>query len=140
MQRAPPPTGEPGKAPASYTRCASAAVIRPFLVAPIFTVTSPLEVGPVAMKTSIRLMAIFTGLPVFRDRTAATGSRYTPPLPFPPNPPPISMGITLTLDVGMPSIFEVSSRTLKSCWVLVHTVTYPSVPHITVEACGSMYP
>ena len=53
---------------------AVAAVIRPWLVAPNFTVMSVPDVGPVPKKTSVRDMVTFTGCPVFRDKTAATGS------------------------------------------------------------------
>ena len=56
--------------------------------------------------TSVRLMDSLTGWPVFLDSAAATGSRYTRVLP--PNPPPISMGMTLTLEIGI-------SRTLAVC-------------------------
>ena len=75
MVRHPDATGEPGKAPASYIRSASAAVIRPSAAAPIFTRTREPEVGPVPMNTSSRLMAIFTGRPDFSDSFAASGSR-----------------------------------------------------------------
>ena len=44
-------------------------------------------------------------------------------MPFPPNPPPISMGTTLMRETGMPSIMEVWSRKAKSCCVLHQMVT-----------------
>ena len=74
MHWAPPGTGDPGNAPASKIRCASAAVNLPSLVAPNFTLTTVPEVGPVASNTSVRLMVIFTGLPVFLASNAANGS------------------------------------------------------------------
>ena len=61
MVRQPEGTGEPGNAPASKTKWASAAVIFPALVTPIFTVIRVPEVGPVPWKTSVRLMVILTG-------------------------------------------------------------------------------
>ena len=122
MQRAPPPTGEPGKAPASYIRWASAAVMRPSFVAPIFTLRSALEVGPLATNTSVLFICIFTGLPVFLESRAATGSRYMPPTPFPPKPPPISIATVFTWDVGMSSTADALSRTPNNCWVLVQMV------------------
>ena len=75
MHMAPAATGEPGKAPASYIRSASAATMRPSLVAPIFTRMCDAGVGPVPSNSSMRLMIILTGRPVSRDSTAATGSR-----------------------------------------------------------------
>ena len=74
MHLAPPPTGEPGNAPASYTSVASAAVMCPSLVAPIFTRMLVPDVGPVPSNTSMRLMVTFTGCRAFRERAAATGS------------------------------------------------------------------
>ena len=71
----PAPTGEPGKPPASYAIQISAAVILPFLSAPIFTLMCEPGVGPVAFSTSARLMTILTGLPVFLDSSSASGSR-----------------------------------------------------------------
>ena len=72
-----------------------AAVILPSLVAPIFMRMWEPEVGPLPTNTSVRLMVILTGLADIFDSRAATGSRYTPPMPFAPKPPPISIGTTL---------------------------------------------
>jgi hypothetical protein len=62
-------------APASYTSVASAAVSLPFAVAPILTRIRVPEVGPVARKTSSRVITIFTGRPVRRESRIASGSR-----------------------------------------------------------------
>ena len=68
-------TGEPAKAPAWNLHSASAATMRPSLVAPILTVTTPPEVGPVARNTSSRLITILTGRPLCLDSAIASGSR-----------------------------------------------------------------
>ena len=52
-----------------------------------------------ASKTSSRVMVIFTGLPVFFESSAASGSRYMPSLP--PKPPPISTAIQVMSETGM---------------------------------------
>ena len=59
-------------------------------------------------------------------------------VPFPPNPPPISIGTTLTRETGTPSMRDVWSRTEKCPWLLHQTVTKPSRVHWAVAACGSM--
>ena len=69
------PRESPDKAPAWKARVASAAVILPFLVAPILTVMTEPEVGPVPRNTSSRDITIFTGRPVLRDMSTAKGSR-----------------------------------------------------------------
>ena len=68
------PTGDPGKAPASYISSARAAVRRPSLVAPILTFMYEPDVGPEPSSTSARLIVTFTGCPDCLDSTAATGS------------------------------------------------------------------
>src|SRR5262249_7946198 len=113
----PAPTGEPGKAPASYMSDASAATMLPSFLAPIFTLIWEAGVGPVASNSSMRLMIILTGRPALRDRTAAIGSRYTEILP--PNPPPISHGVTDTCDTGKPRISAAWRCTTKAPCVLV---------------------
>ena len=60
-------TGEPGNAPAWKRKVASAATIRPSRRAPIRTVFDDPAVGPVAQKTSSRVITIFTGAPALRD-------------------------------------------------------------------------
>ena len=75
MQLQPGLSGEPGYAPASYIKVASAAVILPSLVAPIFINILVPDVGPVPSKTSARDIVIFTGRPDFLERMEATGSR-----------------------------------------------------------------
>ena len=75
MVRQPLGTGEPGNAPASYTSVAWAAVKRPSRVPPTFTLMWLLEVGPVLVNTSVRVMAILTGRPVLRASAPTTGSR-----------------------------------------------------------------
>ena len=77
--------------------------------------------GPLPTNTSSRDMTILTGWPVFSDSLAASGSRYTPPCPFPPNPPPISMGTTFTRETGSPSIREV--------WVSYAEMSLAAAPH-----------
>ena len=77
--------------------------MRPSRVTPIFTHTLPPEVGPVARNTSVRLMVILTGWHALRERPRASGSRYTTVLP--PKPPPISEGVTRSLETSMPSSF-----------------------------------
>ena len=69
------------------------------------------DVGPVASKTSVRLMVTFTGASAFFASRAARGSQYTASLA--PNPPPISIGIAFTLDTGIPTSLAVFSRTVK---------------------------
>ena len=92
------PTGDPVYAPASNAIHASAAVIVPSFFAPILILVCEPGVGPVASKTSPRDISSLTGRPDFFDKIAATGGRYTEILP--PNPPPISCGTTLTLEIG----------------------------------------
>ena len=58
-------------------------------------------VGPVARKTSSRLITSFTGRLALRDSASATGSMNTVVLP--PKPPPISDGVTRSLATSMPS-------------------------------------
>src|SRR5437762_10322977 len=86
------PDGDPRYAPASYHIDAVAETSVPSCFAPIFITMRQPDVGPVARNTSSRPITIFTGRPDFFDRTIASGSRYTGILP--PNPPPISLGIT----------------------------------------------
>ena len=93
MPWAPAPTAEPGNAPASKTSSAYAAVIRPSFVAPTLAFICAAEAGPVPSKTSVRVMVILTGWPVFLESMAAGTSRYTGI--FPPKPPPISRGTIL---------------------------------------------
>ena len=81
-------------------------------------------------------MASLTGLPDFFESTAPIGSSLQDSLP--PKPPPISIGITLTLDWGSPSTVAVLSLTPKCPWLLAHATTCPSPRHTTVELCGSM--
>ena len=83
-------------------------------------------------------MTIFTAAPDFLESIAATGSRYRPPIPLPPNPPPISMGMIFTRDTGIPRMAEVWSLKAKSCCVLHQTVTLPSLFQKAVVAWGSM--
>ena len=94
--------GEPGNAPAWYFSTACAATMVPSFLAPIFTSIAAPEVGPEARNTSSRVITIFTGRPHFFDSASASGSRYTSVLP--PNPPPISAGVTADLGMSMPSI------------------------------------
>ena len=68
-------TGEPGKAPAWSAMSIVAPVIVPSFLAPILTVITPPEVGPLARNTSSRVITIFTGLPALRDSATASGSR-----------------------------------------------------------------
>ena len=60
-------------------------------------------------------------------------------MPLPPNPPPISMGMILTLDTGKPSIVDVWSRRAKCPWLLAQTVTVSSEFHWAVAEWGSTY-
>ena len=57
-------------------------------------------------------MTILTGRPLFLERMAATGSRYVVILA--PNPPPISVGITFTMDSGRPVMAAVEERMAKA--------------------------
>ena len=66
--------GEPGNAPACSLNSPSAAVIVPSRLTPILTVIDEPEVGPVARKTSSRLITSFTGAPDFFASMTATGS------------------------------------------------------------------
>ena len=136
MHWAAAPTGEPGKAPASYISFASAATIFPSLVTPILTCWYVPDVGPVASITSVRVIVSFTGRPDLCDRTQAIGSRYVRVLP--PNPPPISSGITLMLDAGIPSTAAVPSPIWKWPWELCHSVIRPFGSHHAVAEWGSM--
>ena len=60
--------------PAWNFKVPSAAVIVPSFFTPILTCIDDPEVGPVALKTSSRLIVTLTGRPVFFDKSAATGS------------------------------------------------------------------
>ena len=51
------------------------ATMRPSRLAPIFTVLTVPEAGPVARNTSSLLITIFTGRPLFCDSFTASGSR-----------------------------------------------------------------
>ena len=119
-------TGEPGNAPAWNRKVPSAAVIRPSRVAPIFTVISDPEVGPVALKTSSRVIASLTGRPLLRASARAIGSRYTTVLP--PNPPPISAGVTRRSESGRPRSRAVKARIWKWPWLDPQTSACPSSP------------
>ena len=137
MVRHPANTGDPGNAPASYTNRHSAAVSLPSLVAPSFTRMWVAAVGPVPSNTSALVMVSFTGCPDLRDKTAATDSKY-PTSPFPPNPPPISRGTTLTLDAFNPKSLAVRSLRPKCPWVLHQIVTLLSESQSAVAECGSI--
>ena len=74
-------------------------------------------VGPVHSNSSARDMEILTGLlPAFCDNSAAIGSPYGSN--FPPNPPPISNGVSFTSVVFTSSISAVASRIWNGPWVL----------------------
>jgi len=94
------------------------------------------EVGPVALNTSSRVMVIFTGLPVFFDMIAASGSRYMPSLP--PKPPPISTAIQVMFETGMPNTRARTLRPAHGAWVLAQTVSVPSAFQFATAFCGSM--
>src|ERR1700683_5053495 len=111
---APAATGEPGKAPASYAIQTSAATILPSLVAPSLQRIFEPEVGPVARRTSARVMTSFTGRPLFFDNMIAGGSGEAVSLP--PKPPPISAGTTLILPSGIWRTCAVSERIAKGPW------------------------
>ena len=81
-------------------------------LAPILILTYEPGVGPVLSNTSVRVITFFTGSPVFFDNKAAIGSTYTGILP--PNPPPISIGVTLTCDTGRSKIAATVSRTVNA--------------------------
>ena len=83
-----------------------------------------LEVGPVALNTSSRLITIFTGRLALRDKASATGSMKTVVLP--PKPPPISDAVTRSLEMSMPSSRAQVSRTMKWPWVQTHSSPWPS--------------
>ena len=68
-------TGAPGNAPASRRTAASTAVILPAFVAPILKSIEPPDVGPLARKTSSRVIIILTGFPTLLDSKVASGSR-----------------------------------------------------------------
>ena len=59
---------------------------------------------------------------------------------MPPNPPPISVGTTLTLDSGIARTAAVSERMPKAPCVQVQMVNRPSGDQTAVDAWGSMYP
>ncbi len=71
---APAPAGDPRYAPASYQSDPLAATSVPSRFAPSLTRTFEPEVGPLARKTSSRVITIFTGRFALRDKTAASGS------------------------------------------------------------------
>ena len=102
---------------------------------PILIRTSEPLVGPVASSTSVRLIVSCTGWPLFRDSTAASGSRYI--FSLPPKPPPISIGTTLISDTGRPSTFAALSRMPKWPWLLHQIVSRPSGDHDAVPFWGS---
>ena len=84
--------GAPGNAPPCNLNTPDPAVIVPSFFIPIFISMDVEEVGPVARKTSERLITNFTGLFVFFDKANATGSINIAVLP--PKPPPISEAVT----------------------------------------------
>src|SRR5689334_13346248 len=129
-------TGEPGKAPAWNLKMPSAAVILPSFVTPILTHIEPPEVGPVALKTSSRVIVILMGRPGFCDSNAATDARETTVVP--PNPPPISAGEQRTSPTGLFSNFAVSARTTKCPWLDDQISVCPSGWTRTQQACGSI--
>ena len=108
----------------------------PSLLPPILTLLQEPQVGPVDSNTSALLITILTACPVFLDRSAATGSRYTGILP--PKPPPISIGITLICDTGISSNCAIESRTVNAPCVLHQTCNLPSLFQRAVALCGSM--
>ena len=58
-------------------------------------------VGPVARKTSARLITSFTGAPpALRDSASASGSIKM--MVLPPKPPPISEGVTRSCEASVP--------------------------------------
>ena len=69
-------------------------------------------------------MYILTGRPVFLDMIAAAGSMYG--LVLPPKPPPISIGITFTSAMGMPSMCATVSRIANGPCDDVQIVSVPS--------------
>ena len=83
-----------------------------------------LAVGPVARKTSSRLITTLTGRPALRESARATGSMKTVVLP--PKPPPISDGVTRRLETSMPKRAAQTSRTMKWPWVQTQSSPEPS--------------
>ena len=88
-------------------------------LAPSFIFMFEPGVGPEPSKVSFRLITTLTGVPVFLDRIAATGSTYIGILP--PKPPPISVGVTRICDTGISRRSAKLSLTTKDPWVLHHT-------------------
>ena len=91
--------GAPGKAPPCNLKTPEPAVIVPSFFIPILISIEVEEVGPVALNTSDLLITNLTGLFVLRDNARATGSINIAVLP--PNPPPISDGVTRNALVSM---------------------------------------
>ena len=57
---------------------------------------------------------------------------------LPPNPPPISIGVTLMLETGIWRIVAVTSRTTKAPWVEHQMCSRPSWFHRAVTLWGSI--
>ena len=57
---------------------------------------------------------------------------------LPPNPPPISDGITRIREFSIPRSFAQYARTMNWPWLEHQMVECPSSPTLATAACGSM--
>ena len=114
----------------------STAVIFPLFLTPILPRIQDAGAGPEASNTSVLDISALTGVPVFLERTAHIASKYAVILP--PNPPPISIGVTLTWETGNRRILETVARTWNEPCVLVQMFNCPSEFQNAVVLCGSI--
>ena len=108
----------------------------PSFLAPILTSIEVEDVGPVALKTSSRLITTLTGRLALRDSASAIGSIHTWVLP--PKPPPISDAVTRSFEMSMPRTWAETLRTMKWPWVQTHSSPLPSGDTLARQAWGSM--
>src|SRR3989338_235756 len=132
------PTGDdPINAPPCMRKLTCAAVSVPSAFIPSLTSIDAEAVGPVARSTSARLITSLTGRPpALRDSAKASGSMKIVVLP--PNPPPISEGVTRNCEASVPSTAEHIRRIYHWPWVQTHISPLPSAPIWPRQAWGSI--
>ena len=95
----------------------------PSFMTPVLSLTNA-GVDPAhAVNSSVLVMTIFTGLPLFMARAMVMGSRRGSILP--PKPPPTLVQITRILLSGTPKRAAMTVRNSKTSWEQVQTVMVP---------------
>jgi hypothetical protein len=122
-------------APVFQIKLMSLATRVPSFMTPVLSFTVAGVEPADAVNSSVLVMTIFTGLPLFIASAIVIGSRRGSILP--PNPPPTFVQITRILLSGTPKRPAMTVRNSNTSWEQVQTVIVPP-RSATRAACGSM--